>query len=118
MHPAPELQLFFVEANEVVAGGILDGVVVLKISLQDDLAGSLAASGASGDLGEELKGALGSAKIWESERDIGSDHADQRHAVNVVAFGDHLGADEKVEFAFVQAVQGAFEIFVAADGVA
>ncbi len=118
VHPAAELQLFFVEADEVVAGGVLDGVVILEISLQHDLAGSLAASGASSDLGEQLEGALGGAKVGQAEGDVGSDHTYERDAVNVVAFGDHLRADEEIEFAFVQAVECALEIFVAADGVA
>ena len=99
-------------------GGILDGVVILEISLQNDFAGSLAASGASGDLGEELEGALGGAEVGQAECGVGSDHSHERHSVNVMAFGDHLGADEQVEFAFVQGVQRALEIFVAANGVA
>ena len=118
MHPAAELQLFFVEADEVVAGGVLHGVVILEISLQHNFAGSLAAPGASGHLRQQLKRALGGAKVRQAERHVGPDHADQRHAVNVVALGDHLRADEQVEFALIQGVQRALEIFVAADGVA
>jgi hypothetical protein len=38
--------------------------------------------------------------------------------VNVVALGDHLRADEQVEFALAQRVQSALEIFVSADRVA
>ena len=118
VHPTAELQFFFVEADEVVVGGILHGVVILKISLQNDFAGSLAASGASGDLSEQLESTFGGAEVGQAEGDVGSHHADQRHAVNVVTFGNHLSADEQVEFAFVQSVERAFEIFVAADGVA
>ena len=106
VHPAAELQFFFVEADEVVAGGVLHGVVILKISLQHDFAGRLAASGASGNLGEELEGALGGAEVGEAESDVGTDDADQRDAVNVVALGDHLRADEQIEFAFVQSRSG------------
>ena len=87
-----------------MAGRVLHGVMILKIGLQHDFAGSLAATGASGDLGEQLERAFGGAEIGKAERDVGSDHAHQRHAVNVVAFGDHLRADEEIEFAFVEGV--------------
>ena len=49
---------------------------------------------------------------------IGSDDSDQRHAVNVVALGDHLRAHQHVEFAFVERVQGTLEVFATANGVA
>src|SRR4029079_10930087 len=51
VHPAAEAKFFFVEADKVVLGGVLHGIVILKISLQYHLAGSFAAPGASGDLG-------------------------------------------------------------------
>src|ERR1700687_25763 len=118
VHPAAELKLFLIEADEVVSGCVLNGVVVLEISLQHNFAGSLAAACASGDLGQELKRALSGAEVGEAESNIGYDHTTQRYAVNVVPFGDHLRTDQQVKFAFVQRVQGSLEIFVAADCVA
>ena len=118
MHPTAELKLFFVEADEVVACGVLDGVVILKVSLKNNLARSLAASRASGDLSEQLESALGGTEVWEAESDIGSDDTDKRDAVNIVALGYHLRADEQVEFSFVETTERAFEIFMAADRVA
>ena len=103
VHPAAELKLLLVETDEVVAGSVLHGVVILKIRLQNDFAGRLAAPGASSDLGEQLKRSLGGAEVGKAESDIGSNYADQRDAVNVVALRDHLRADEQIEFAFVQA---------------
>src|SRR5579862_125856 len=118
VHPAAELQFLFVEADEVVLRGVLNRVVILKISLQNHFAGGLAASGASSNLREQLEGALGGAEVGQTEGDVGADNPDQRHAVNVMTFGDHLGADENVEFAFVQSTERAFEVLVGADGVA
>ena len=106
MHPVAELKFLFVEANKVVVGCELHGVVILEIGLQDDFAGGLAASGASGDLGEELESALGGAEVRKAEGNVGSDDADQRHAMNVVTLGDHLRADKEIEFAFIQARTG------------
>src|SRR5579863_6368202 len=117
VHPTAKLELLFIEADEVVAGGELDRVMILKVSLQNHFTGGLSASGTSGDLGEELEGAFCSAEVGKSKSDIGSDDADERHAMNVVTLGDHLRSDEKIEFAFVQAAERALEIFVPADGV-
>src|SRR5690349_6719359 len=117
MHPTAELQFFFVEADEVVASGVLDGVVILKISLQHDFAGSLAAPGAPSHLGKELERSLGGTKIRQAECDVGADDANQCDAVDVVAFGDHLSAHEQIEFSLVQSIQRALEILVATDGI-
>ena len=68
MHPAAEAQFFVVEAGEIVAGGVLHGVVILKIGLQNHLAGRLAAPGTSRDLGEQLKGTFGGAEVGQAER--------------------------------------------------
>ena len=65
--------------------------------------GKLPAPGAAGHLREQLKRSLGCAKIRHPETDIGGDHSHQRHVRNVVAFGDHLRADENVEFALAKA---------------
>jgi hypothetical protein len=39
------------------------------------------------------------AEVGQPEREIGAQHADQRHAGEVVALGDHLRADEHVDLA-------------------
>src|SRR5580658_5327200 len=63
VHPAAETQFFFVESRKVMAGGVLDRIVILKISLQHNFSRRLSAPGASGDLSEQLKRALGGTKI-------------------------------------------------------
>jgi hypothetical protein len=78
----------------------------------------VAAPGAPGHLGEELKGALGGAKIGHPEADIGGDHAHQRHVGNVVALGDHLRAHEDVVIALAEFVEDGLVLALAGDGVA
>ena len=73
------------------------------VGLDEDLAWQLAATGATGDLGEELKDALGRAEVGQAEGEVRADDADQRNAVDVMTLGDHLGADQQVDLASVQA---------------
>ena len=51
------------EAIEVVVTGELDGGTMWSGGLDDDFAGQVAATGAAGDLGEELEGALAGAEV-------------------------------------------------------
>jgi hypothetical protein len=50
------------------------------------------------------KSALGGAEVGQAESDIGPHDANQSDSVDVVAFRDHLRADNHVEFAFVEGV--------------
>src|SRR5579864_7102291 len=118
VHPTAKPEFLFVEADEVVAGGILDRIVILKIGLENHLTGRRSASGTAGDLSEELKGALSRTEVGKAQGDVGSNHANQGDAVDVVALGDHLGAYDQVELAFVEGVQRTFKIFVPVDCVA
>ena len=49
---------------------------------------------------------------------VAADDADEGDAVDVVALGDHLRADEEIDFAGVKAGEQALEIVAAANGVA
>jgi hypothetical protein len=118
VHPTAEAQLFFVETCKIMLRRVLHGVVVGKIGLQHDLSGSLTTPRSSFHLGQQLKRALGRAKIRKTECHVGANHADQCHTVNVVALGDHLRTHQQIEFAFVESVEGAFEVFAAAHRVA
>ncbi len=118
VHPAAKAEFFFVEAGEIVLRGVLHGVVVGKISLQHDFAWDFSAAGSAGNLGEQLKGALGGTEIREAECVVCAYHAHQGHTVDVVAFGDHLSANQQVQFTRVQSVEGALEVGVAANCIA
>ena len=74
--------------------------------------------GTSRDLSQQLERALRRAKIRKSQSHIGAHHADQRDSVNVVPLGDHLRADQQIEFTFIERIQRALEIFAAAHRVA
>src|SRR5258708_26510190 len=50
MHPTAEAQFFLIETGEVVAGGVLHRIVVLKIGLQNYFAGRVASAGPPCDL--------------------------------------------------------------------
>src|SRR2546423_1766737 len=117
MHPGAELKFPLVEAGEIMPRSELNGIMIGKICLQNTLAGGLPAPSTARHLREQLKGSLRCAKIWQAQRHIRTNHSNQCDAMYIVPFGDHLGADKHVEFAFVQRVESAFEIFPPADGV-
>src|SRR5205807_277201 len=69
-------------------------------------------------LREELKRALRRAEIGEAEADIRRDDADEGHSREVVAFRDHLCADEDVDLTVAKLPQNRRQRALAADGVA
>lgn len=88
-----------VEGFVVVGLGGDDGDVFGGEGLDDDSAGAFSATGASGDLGEELEGPFGGAEVGDVEGDVGGDDSYEGDVGKVEAFGDHLGTDEDIEFA-------------------
>ena len=60
-----------------------DGVVVGLVRLDDDLTGGGPASGASGDLAEQLKHPLTRAVVRDGEAHVCRDHADESHGREV-----------------------------------
>ena len=88
------------------------------VGLHHNAAGQIATAGAAADLGHQLEDALGGAEVGHGQRVVAAHHADQRDAVNVVAFGDHLRADEQVDLAGVQPRQQPLQVVAAAHGVA
>jgi hypothetical protein len=60
------------------------------------------APGPAGHLAEQLKGALGGARIAVGEPEIGIDHADQRHQREIVPLGDELRADDDIGLALLR----------------
>src|SRR6202012_1635475 len=106
------------DAGVVVLTGKLVDVVIGLVGLHENAAGFVAAAGAAADLGEKLEDAFGSTKIWQSHREISANDADERDAMDVVAFGDHLRADEEVDFSGVETLKDALHVAASADGVA
>src|SRR5262249_44944048 len=110
--------LLVVETAVIMALRELYGVVVRIISLQDDFARGLAAACASGDLGKQLEGALGSAKVRKAQGEIRANNPNKCYAVNVVPFGDHLRAHKQIDLSGVKLVEHAFKIVAGAHGIA
>ena len=102
-------QFLFDEAEIIMLGGAANGVVIQVVRLHQYASGQFATAGAARDLGKQLKDAFGGAEVGQAERMIDPQHADQRDAVDVVAFGDHLRADQQIDFAAVQPRQNAFD---------
>lgn len=113
-----ELELFAGERLEVVVGGMDDGRGIGLEGLDEDAAGVRAATSASGDLGDELEGALGGTKIGERESGVGIDDADKPDVGEVEAFSDHLGADEDADFCAREAFEEFVELAAGLHGVA
>jgi hypothetical protein len=65
----------------------------------------LAPPGAPGDLADELEGALGGAEVGLGERGVGVDDADEADIGEVEALGDHLRAEQELEFALGEPVE-------------
>src|SRR5690606_42073957 len=58
------------------------------LGLHQHPTGFLSPARASGDLGEQVEGALGRAEIRQRQRGVGEHHAHQRHAGKIVPLGD------------------------------
>src|SRR5206468_11102186 len=106
------------EGGVVLADGVPHGVVIGVVGLNEDAAGKIAAAGAAGNLREELKGALGGAEVGHGEGRVGADDADEGDAMEVVAFGEHLRADEEVERACGESAECFLILALGASGVA
>ena len=102
----------------VLPRGELNRVVLRIICLHEHFAGKFAAPGAARHLRQQLKRALGGAKIRQAEREIGGDHADERDALKIVALRDHLRADQDVDLARRKRAQHLLVGALGAHGVA
>ena len=71
--------------------------------------GALGASGASGDLHDQLRQALAGAEIGAHQALVHADDHRQRHRRQVVALGQHLGAHDQRRLAAQQFVDGGGE---------
>ena len=117
-HEGTELDLLFVEAGVVLSRGESDGVVFGVKGLDENAAGDGSPPCPAGGLREELEAAFGGAEIGHGEADVGVDDSDEGDVGDVVAFGDHLGAGENVEFTGAHGVEEALIVAAAGDGVA
>ena len=94
-----EFDFLFVKTDEVVAARVLDRRMKRRERLHEHFALDVAATGATGDLREQLKGAFARAKIRLMQRQVGVNDADERDVRKMQPLRDHLRADEDVNFA-------------------
>ena len=114
---APKGDLVFVKALIVVSTRRLNGRVVGRVGLDDDLAPQDASPGAPRHLGQQLESPLPGAKVGQVDDRVGGDDAHQGHAGQVQALGDHLCADHDVGLAVDKAIEDLFVGQLAPRGV-
>ena len=93
----PVAQLFVVKSFIVLRTRVSQSVVIRMIRLNQDSSRTIATSGTSRDLRDELKRSFRRSEIRQRETDIDRHHADQRHVRKVVTLGQHLRADERID---------------------
>ncbi len=76
--------------------GSLNGVVPGRIRLDDHLPGARSSTGTTGDLRQELEGALGSAEVGQEQPRVGQHHTHQGDSREVEPLSDHLRANQDV----------------------
>ena len=103
---AAKLHFLLGIAVEVMLAGVLDGRRVGREGLHDHLALQITATGAAGDLGDELERALAGAEVRDVQAEVGVEDADEGDIGEMKALGDHLGADEDVDLVRLEGSEG------------
>ena len=85
--------------------------------LKQDSSRSLSASGAARNLKDELGGAFGSSKITAEQTAIYIDDTHQSDIGKMVAFGQHLSADQNVCLPGMNGLEAGFQFALSARGV-
>src|SRR6202012_847766 len=93
-----KFSFLFVEAVEIMSAGILNGRMERSECLPEDFAFDIATTGAARDLSEELEGSFTGAKIGLVQGQVGVNDSDQRDVRKMQSLGNHLSADEDVDF--------------------
>src|SRR5580765_7581206 len=91
------MQFAFKKCRVVLLDSVLNGVMLRIKSLDEHATRQFAAASTAGNLGHQLKSPFGGTEVRHGQRAIGTNLANQRHAMKVVAFGEHLGADQEVQ---------------------
>ena len=99
-------QLAADERLVVVAGGGPDRRVIWRARLHHHAAAERPAAAASCHLRDELTGSLRGAKVGEVQGRVGVDHADEHHGRKVEPLRDHLRADQDVDLAIAERIEG------------
>src|SRR5262249_34987560 len=98
--------------------GVLDRVVLGVKRLDEHASWQIAAAGAASNLSQQLKRAFRRAKVRQVEGRIRTDHADERHAMKVMALREHLRADQNIERAAGKRAERFLKLPLGARGIA
>src|SRR5262249_10148948 len=101
-----KLQLLLEVTIVVMVARKLDGRRKRSVGLNENFPGCLPASGTTGHLGEELKGAFAGAEIRQMKSEIGVDNSHESHVRKMQALGDHLCPDKNIDFGAAKSVEG------------
>jgi hypothetical protein len=112
-----ELEFLSRESIVIVVPGELDGGTVRSVGLNQHFTDAFPASGTPGYLSEKLEGAFRGAKIRYVQTEIGVEDSDERDVRKIQTFGDHLRADEDIETAGPERIEGIAQCVLAAHGV-
>src|SRR5665811_281726 len=94
-----------------------DRVMPRRVGLDHHPASRTAPPGPARHLGQELEGALGSAKVWEMHQRIRAYHPDCRHTGQIEPFRHHLCPHHHVHLAPLHPVQHRFVAALASHAV-
>ena len=97
--------LLFIKARIVLRAGVSQGVVIRMVGLNQHLSGPITSSRPTGNLGDQLKRSFRCAKVRQRQPCIHRNYADQCDVGEIVALGQHLRADEHIEFPFAEVKQ-------------
>jgi len=91
-------QLLVGVASEIRVSGELHGRTMRREGLNEDFAFAFTTTSSSSDLREELEGALGGPEVRHVKRKVCVQNTYESDIGEVQPFGNHLGADEDVQF--------------------
>src|SRR4029077_3441673 len=94
-----EFELLLEIAGEIMMARKLNRGTERRVSLHENFAVCLAATGASGHLCEKLESAFTGAEIGKMQGEIGVADTDKRYVREMQTFRDHLCADENIDLA-------------------
>src|SRR6476619_4991391 len=92
----PVANLLFIKPGVVLTARVAQRVMIRVISLNQNFAGQITASGSTSDLGQQLEGPLGGAEIGQRQTGVDRYHTNQRNIWEIVTFGEYLGADQHI----------------------
>jgi hypothetical protein len=89
----PEINFLLPESLEIVVARELDRWTERGGTLDENFSSHVASTGATGDLGQQLKGPFSGPEIGHMQANIRVDDAYQRDVWKIEALGNHLRAD-------------------------